>query len=374
MKQYTAIYVRVSTEEQVENYSIESQINLALEICKNDNIENYKLFIDDGYSGRSLKRPKIKELISEIYKSLIDKVIITDIDRLSRNVVDLSTLIELFINYKVLLISAYGNAKITTADDRLIMRFKGSIAQHTSEKISEHVLRGLKGGLEKGDYIFAHAPYGYVKCNDNKKMLEPVLNEIENVKKIFYYYSVKDLSIEKIKIQLMQENINIKTNAISRILKNEKYTGQFKYQNQYFSGFGLLTLITKEEFEYVQQKLKGHYKEKINDYLFFKKVVCFDCKKILSCVSTVKKNKTYLYYTCLNENCSSYYKRINENFLIVEYSKKIVNLYNKNHFTFHKVNHPNLNYYKITSLDQLSKEQIKETIIKYFKVQAIKFK
>ena len=90
-----AIYARVSTQQQAEHgYSLETQV----EACRKKALElgatSIKEYVDDGYSGAYLERPKLDELRDAVGQKLHDVIVIYDIDRLSRDTMHLLLLTE----------------------------------------------------------------------------------------------------------------------------------------------------------------------------------------------------------------------------------------------------------------------------------------
>ena len=94
----TGIYVRVSTEEQAkEGYSIRAQIDKLKDYIKIKDWEFYKVYADEGISGKNITdRPAINELIEDIKAGNVDNVLVYKIDRLTRNTRDLIDLAEIF--------------------------------------------------------------------------------------------------------------------------------------------------------------------------------------------------------------------------------------------------------------------------------------
>lgn len=80
-----AIYVRVSTEEQLKGYSVEGQISDCLKLAGNTDVLKY---IDDGYTGEILNRPALTKLLADIDEGLINRLICYDPDRLSRKLLN----------------------------------------------------------------------------------------------------------------------------------------------------------------------------------------------------------------------------------------------------------------------------------------------
>ena len=89
------IYIRVSTLEQAEEgYSLSEQEERLIKYCEAMGWEVYKVYTDGGYSGGSMDRPGLKEMIADIEAGLIDKVVVYKLDRLSRSQYDTLYLIE----------------------------------------------------------------------------------------------------------------------------------------------------------------------------------------------------------------------------------------------------------------------------------------
>ena len=91
----TAIYVRVSTQQQAEHgYSLETQIDACRKKAMELGAVSIKIYTDDGYSGAYLERPALDDLRDAVAQKLHDVIIIYDIDRLSRDTMHLLLLTE----------------------------------------------------------------------------------------------------------------------------------------------------------------------------------------------------------------------------------------------------------------------------------------
>ncbi|PJN91428.1 recombinase family protein, partial [Bacillus sp. mrc49] len=78
-----ALYIRVSTREQVENYSIEVQKERMEAFCKAKGWDIFNIYVDGGYSGSTLERPDLQRMIKDLKD--IDVVLVYKLDRLSRS-------------------------------------------------------------------------------------------------------------------------------------------------------------------------------------------------------------------------------------------------------------------------------------------------
>lgn len=87
-------YVRVSTENQLENYSIEEQIARLEAYCTAKGWVLLHTYVDGGYSGGNTDRPALQQMLTRIRETQVDAVVVYKLDRLSRSQKDTLTLIE----------------------------------------------------------------------------------------------------------------------------------------------------------------------------------------------------------------------------------------------------------------------------------------
>ena len=71
-----AIYARVSTEEQVHNFSIENQLERLRKYCKDRDYNIVEEFIDPGFSGTTLNRPALTKLLDKANGTELDIVLV----------------------------------------------------------------------------------------------------------------------------------------------------------------------------------------------------------------------------------------------------------------------------------------------------------
>jgi len=82
-----ALYVRVSTQRQVQTQTIDQQLERLRSYCTAQgwSVPDDHLFRDDGYSGARLSRPGLDQLRAKAAAAELDRVLITAPDRLARN-------------------------------------------------------------------------------------------------------------------------------------------------------------------------------------------------------------------------------------------------------------------------------------------------
>ena len=104
MSQKVALYIRVSTQEQVqEGYSIDAQTERLQAYCKAKDWMVFGTYTDAVFSGSNTKRPALQRLLNDVRAGLVDCVLVYKLDRLSRSqkdtlmlIVKLSILVDTF--------------------------------------------------------------------------------------------------------------------------------------------------------------------------------------------------------------------------------------------------------------------------------------
>lgn len=77
MSQKVALYIRVSTQEQVqEGYSIDAQTERLQAYCKAKDWMVFGTYTDAGFSGSNTKRPALQRLLNDVRAGLVDCVLI----------------------------------------------------------------------------------------------------------------------------------------------------------------------------------------------------------------------------------------------------------------------------------------------------------
>lgn len=332
MLRIIGVYARISTEEQKDGYSIESQIRLntdyALKHFTNDK-DRIKVYCDEGYSGTNLKRPGIQEAMTDIGNDIVSHFVIYEQDRLCRNSHDFQTLLKLFDDYNVEFHLSKRKFKFHSATDKLMARSISNFDEFFPDLVSEKTKASFLEVFRQGKFPFAHIPYGYISVGNKK--IAPVAEELEIVKEVFGLYTISQLGTNSISKYLIDKYKSDKFTGqwVLRVLKRTYYTGTFKYQDHEFSNCIFLDTVSLQQFEVAQKLLLKKNKKRINNYLFSDKLECTECLELLDCTSTNKRNRTYLYYQCKNKICKNFNLRINEDRVIAKYGDAILRKYNK---------------------------------------------
>ena len=160
-----ALYRRVSTDKQAdEGYSLDVQLEKLQAYAQAlSNVKEVRVYTDDGYSGSSLDRPGMKQMIEDIESGIITHVIVVKLDRLSRSQKDTLHLIEdVMIPANVAFISIMESFNTDTPFGRAMVGILSVFAQLERENIFERTRGGMQKRVEKGYWPGGgRTPYGY---------------------------------------------------------------------------------------------------------------------------------------------------------------------------------------------------------------------
>lgn len=224
-----AIYCRVSTDEQAkEGVSLdEQQVRLHAYCRAMGWTAAVEEFVDDGYSAKNMDRPALKRLLEEIRRGVISKLMVTKLDRLSRRLLDLLTLIELFQQHGVSFVSTSESFDTETPAGRLTLQVLGAVAEFERERIRERVFDNMLYAARSGRWLTQH-PYGYRLEDKALVVYEP---EANIVRRVFRMFAVDGLGYLAIARRLNEERIPSRHNkqwsirGVKRMLTNPAYIG-----------------------------------------------------------------------------------------------------------------------------------------------------
>ena len=183
----TALYCRLSRDDEMagESNSIKNQKSILSKYAQDNNFQNIKFFVDDGYSGTTFTRPAFMEMMELAESEKIDTIIVKDHSRLGRNRLIVGQLLEEdFVRLNIRYIAIMDNIDSSKGlNDFLPIQdwFNEMHAKNTSQKVRAV----LKNKGESGTSLANNVPYGYKKDeNDNTKWLVDEMSS-EVVKEIF---------------------------------------------------------------------------------------------------------------------------------------------------------------------------------------------
>ena len=238
-----AIYIRVSTQEQSEHgYSIGEQKERLTQYCKSMGWSIFDYYIDGGFTGGNLDRPRIKDLKSDMKNSSgnnnFDVVVVWKLDRLSRSQYDILDLIErTFLPNNVDFVSMQEAFDTATPFGRAMIGILGVFAQLEREQIKERMTMGRKARAKQGKWHGGEgAPVGYDYFEDGDGKL--IINDYEAEQiRLVFEMAADNKSNSEILETLNKRGYKTKyggwndTSKIAKIISKNVYLGTITFDD-----------------------------------------------------------------------------------------------------------------------------------------------
>jgi DNA invertase Pin-like site-specific DNA recombinase len=180
-------YVRVSTDRQAEQgVSLEAQEAKIRAMATVPGAELFEVIVDGGESAKNLNRPGLHRLLALVDSGKVDGVIVAKLDRLTRSVKDLCSLLELFEKRGVALISVAESLDTASAAGRLVITIMAAVSQWEREAIGERTRDALRHKRTSGERV-GNIRFGF-RLSPDGKHVEPdpgeqgVLTEIGHLR------------------------------------------------------------------------------------------------------------------------------------------------------------------------------------------------
>ena len=355
---HTAGYIRLSVEDsgKTEGYSLANQEKLVKDfIAEQQDMQLYRLYIDNGATGTVFERPAFDEMIQDMKDGKINCIVVKDLSRLGRNYLEAGNYLEqIFPFFRVRFISitdGYDSNSPDVTDESLIIPLKNIINEGYAKDISLKITTSFESRKKQGQFMGRYPVYGYLKDPANKNHLIVNPETCGIVKRIFQmrnsgmalgaiasqlnaegipsparYLWIKGLSKEERHQDSYWDRINVK-----RLLTNKMYLGMLVYgkeRSSFAKGIKRQrvpesewkyvpnaheAIIDQELFDSVQKKLEDTKQNFLNmtgineDYrpenLFRGRIHCSDCggaMKMSKFVNTRKDGSIdrYAVYEC----------------------------------------------------------------------------
>src|SRR5947199_5146619 len=249
-----AIYTRKSSEHNLDLAfsALDAQREACEAYIKSQAHEGWRAIpgrYDDGaFSGASLDRPALQQLLADVRARKIDIVVVYKVDRLTRALADFAKLIELFDAHDVSFVSVTQSFSTSSSMGRLTLNVLLSFAQYERELIVERVRDKIAASKRKGIWVGGPVPLGYAAV-DKKIVVVPA--EAAAVRTIFARY-LELGSIRALAEDLDRRGVRSKprrlsdgrtvgwgrfgVGALAYLLKNRFYIGEVVYRGEVHRG------------------------------------------------------------------------------------------------------------------------------------------
>ena len=233
-----AIYARVSSDQQAQEQTIDSQVAALREQAAQDGhvLPEELCFLDDGFSGSTLMRPALERLRDAAYVGGFGKLYVHSPDRLARRYAYQVLLVEELHKHGVEIVFLNRAIGVSPEED-LLLQMQGMFAEYERAKILERSRRGKRHAASRGSVnVLCGAPYGYryiTKRDGGGEAAYEIHDEqAAIVKQVFEWVGRDRISIGEVTRRLTNQGIPTATGkswwdrtTVWGMLKNPAYIG-----------------------------------------------------------------------------------------------------------------------------------------------------
>jgi DNA invertase Pin-like site-specific DNA recombinase len=175
-------YIRVSSEGQADNSSLDDQQDRINAYCTALNHELIGTYQDVQSGGRSENRKGLQSAIADVLTGKADGIIVLKLDRLGRRASDVLTLIdkELQPNNKALVVIDM-NMDTSTPTGKLVLTMLAGVAEFEKSQINQRTTNGKKARAKTSPYANGGAPKFGCKADNKNLVVDNKEQEIINI-------------------------------------------------------------------------------------------------------------------------------------------------------------------------------------------------
>lgn len=293
--QRAALYIRVSTEEQaMHGLSLAAQRETLTRYAEENGLKLVEVYADEGITARKKykNRPAFMRMLADVQAGQIDLILFIKLDRWFRNVADYYEVQRILDEHNVRWIATEESYDTTTANGRLHLNIKLSIAQDESDRTAERIKFVFDSKVKRGEVISGKVPLGY-RIKDKHLVPDPDTAPI--VVDLFNQYLTLR-SVRALRKYVMDTHgLVYSPTGLRVLLQNTHYIGQAHEQDDFCP-----PIIDRETFQKTQTIIAQRAERNATrhddwTYLFTGLVYCAECGNRLSAHTVAGK---YIYYRC----------------------------------------------------------------------------
>lgn len=288
------IYIRVSSERQVEGFSLDGQKRELMNYAKANGYEVADVYVEEGKSGKNIEgRQEFQRMIFDVTRpdSDVGYILVFKLSRFGRNTRDILNSINLLQKYGVNLLTKEEGLDSSTPIGNILIAILGTIAEMERENIIVQTMLGREEKARQGGWNGGLAPFGYDIVDEKlvpneyayivKMVYEKYVNENIGIKGVVDYLNKNGIKKPVPKNRQDFQFTDWSTHTIKNILDNPAYTGfvafgrrktvqclneetgeieyKLKKQDEYISSVEQSheAIISQEVFDMAQQKRKS---------------------------------------------------------------------------------------------------------------------
>lgn len=291
-----ALYIRVSGEEQkIKGLSLEAQQERLEVYAKERGWVIVGIYIDAAKTARKNihKRTEFQRMMESVKRDEVDILLFCRLDRWFRSVADYYKIMEVLQAHNCDWKTTDEEYDTTTANGRLYINVKLSIAQNEADIDGERIDVVFDSKIAHGTVVSGSAPFGF-RVNEEKR-LEIVPEDAAIVQDAFRYFETSVSQRDTVRYIRETYGVNWCYATFHRMLIEELYTGVYNRGGRYNATF-CPAIIQSEQFDRVQTLLKRNARSAPSGkvYIFTSLLTCAECGHKL----VGYKTGDYYYYRC----------------------------------------------------------------------------
>ncbi len=312
------IYCRVSTKDQVENFSLSTQGNACRDYCAKNGFNVIKEYVEEGESAKTVNRTQFQKMLAYCRenKGLIKWVVVYSVSRFARSVHDHSQT-RAYLNSLGISLRSVTESFDDSSQGKLMESLMSCFAQFDNDMRTERTIVGMKAAIQAGKWTFK-APIGYINrktSNDGGSLIfDPERAHL--VKQAFELFATglytKQDVLEKINAAGLRtikgKRVSIQT--FEQMLRKPVYAGWVGAANWSLTKRGdFEPLVSQEVFDRVESILNGKRVSVMPrlrshpDFPLRHFVKCGCCGRPLTASWSKGRTKKYANYRCQNKQC-----------------------------------------------------------------------
>ena len=312
------VYVRVSTSEQVNNYSLDTQVQACTDFCKREGIEVVKVFREEGESATNAERTQLLSLLNfcatEAKRLGITLLLVHRVDRLARAVGDHAAIRQALLKVGVRVRAVQENFD-DTPTGRFMENLMASLAQFDNDVRAARTRDGMLAALQQGRWVW-QPPLGYRRppggCGSPSMAPDP-----DTASKVQIAFELASSGLSRPEILRRLDALGLRSRrgrrlsaqSLGNLLRNELYVGRIVVPKWNFEGLGdFEPLVAPEVFARAQRSTgrgQSGNRRRLDhpDFPLRRAIRCGRCSTPLTGSWSKGRQERYPYYRCPRRGC-----------------------------------------------------------------------
>jgi site-specific DNA recombinase len=315
------IYCRVSSKEQIDGTSLESQEEACRVYAKQKGMEVLEVFVEEGESAKFADRTQLLTLIDfcRQNKGQVQALLVWKVDRFARNSSDYYAIKSTLMRYGVLRIISVTEPIDASPTGKLMEGVLASFAQFDNDVRAARTLQGMQRRLQEGIFPF-RPPFGYkspVTSGEKKSVpdvpVQPAFGLLQRAWKLFATGAYTQAEMGRLMESwglASDHGGSFSPQSLSRIFSNPYYAGILvdpwggkEYEGKH------TPVVTRGEFARVQQVIAGRNRtvahQKVRpEFPLRGLALCDACGHAVTGAFTRGRSRRYPYYVCQRAHCA----------------------------------------------------------------------